>query len=160
MKTLLGLVGFGALTGVTALLGARTTWPGLAWYDRLEKPAFQPPEQAFGPVWTTLYAAIAISGWRVWRRAATPERQQALRWWLAQLALNGLWPWLFFEQRRPATALADSALLTGAVAAYTRAASRVDRAAAWLTVPYLAWSAFATALNAEIVRLNPNARKA
>jgi benzodiazapine receptor len=34
---------------------------------------------------------------------------------------------------------------------------RADRTAAVLLVPYAGWTAFATALNAEIVRLNPSA---
>jgi len=34
---------------------------------------------------------------------------------------------------------------------------RADRTAAVLLVPYAAWTAFATALNAQIVRLNPSA---
>jgi tryptophan-rich sensory protein len=41
-----------------------------------------------------------------------------------------------------------------AITAYTAAARKVDRPAAWLMSPYLAWVAFATLLNAEIVRLN------
>ena len=41
------------------------------------------------------------------------------------------------------------------LAAYTGAARQVDRGAAWMMVPYLAWVGFATALNEEIVRLNP-----
>ena len=41
------------------------------------------------------------------------------------------------------------------LAAYTAVARKVDTGAAWMMVPYLAWVGFASALNEEIVRLNP-----
>ncbi len=69
--------------------------------------------------------------------------------------MNAAWSPLFFGLRRPRAALVDAALLVAAIGAYARAASRVDRLAAALVLPYLAWSAFALALNGEIVRRNP-----
>lgn len=79
-------------------------------------------------------------------------------WWL-QLALNGLWPWLFFGMRRPRAALVDSALLLGTSAAFARSVRRVDRRASRLFVPYLGWLAFVTILNGDIVRRNPRIAK-
>jgi tryptophan-rich sensory protein len=61
---------------------------------------------------------------------------------------------LFFGARKPVVALGDISLMLTAIAAYTAAARKVDRPAAWLMTPYLMWVAFATILNAEIVRLN------
>ena len=63
-------------------------------------------------------------------------------------------PWLFFGWHKPRAALADIGLMAGSIAGYMLVARRVDRRAAWLMAPYLAWVAFAGALNAGIVRRN------
>ena len=150
----LGLVAFAALTAAVAALGARSSRPGI-WYRSLEKPAFTPPDRVFPVVWSVLYGLIAVSGWRVWRRRGRTGRGWALGLWTTQLGLNGAWSWLFFGQRRAHAALADVGLMLASIAAYAKAAERIDRPAALLMVPYLGWTAFATALNAEIVRRNP-----
>lgn len=124
------------------------------WFDELEKPSFNPPDQLFGPVWTFLYALIAISGARIWRSEPGEARTDALQLWSLQLALNAVWSPLFFGAKKPAFALADVALLLAAIGAFTRRAADVDRPAAWLMTPYIAWTTFATLLNAEFVRLN------
>lgn len=124
------------------------------WYGRLEKPSFNPPDFVFAPVWTALYALIAVSGYRVWSSDAGRERTQALTLWGAQLTLNAAWSPLFFGAKKPALALADLLTMLAAIASYTAAARKVDKPAAWLMSPYLAWVAFAALLNEEIVRLN------
>jgi tryptophan-rich sensory protein len=53
--------------------------------------------------------------------------------------------------------LGDIVALEGTITSYIAAARKVDRAAANAFIPYAAWVAFATVLNAEIVRLNPQA---
>jgi benzodiazapine receptor len=106
-------------------------------------------------VWTTLYALVAWSGWRVWSAAPSRERNTALRLWLSQLAANAQWSKLFFGQHRPNLALADVFALEGMLISYITAARKVDGAAAAAFIPYAAWVAFATVLNAEIAQLNP-----
>ncbi len=106
-------------------------------------------------MWTVLYGLIATSGWRIYRSSPGIERKQALRLWTGQLVLNGLWSELFFGKGWPSAALADSMCLLGVVTTYMRVARRVDEAAGTLFVPYAGWLAFATVLNAEIVRRNP-----
>lgn len=157
--SLLALAGFGLATAGAAWYGARYSRKGNRdlWYQSLDKPRFTPPDQAFPVVWTTLYALIAWSGWRVWSTAPSRERNHALRLWLSQLAANARWSELFFGQHRPASALADVLALEGSILAYIRAARKVDRAAGNAFIPYAAWVAFATVLNAEILRLNPQA---
>ena len=146
----------GAVAGV-AMLGSLFN-PGRGatreWYAQLEKPSFNPPDVVFAPVWTTLYALIAISGYRVWVSDAGRDRSRALALWGAQLILNGAWSPLFFGAKKPALAFGDILLMLAAIAWYTAAARKVDRPAAWLMLPYLAWVAFAAILNAAIVRLN------
>lgn len=162
-RTRSGWVGLGlsALCYGVAAVGAATMRgggsPKSLWYRVLRKPPLQPPNRVFGPVWSVLYGAIAYSGWKVWRAPKSPERSRALALWAAQLGLNGAWTPLFFGARRPKLALADLAALDAAATAYAAAAAEVDRTAALVVAPYLAWLGFATYLNAEIVARNPRA---
>ena len=154
-RSALGMGAFAAATAGAAHIAARSTAGGTQrWYRRLKKPPFQPPRAAFPIAWTALYALIAVSGWRVWRKPSGPSRSLALELWGVQLGLNAAWSWLFFGKRRKRTALADLALLWGSIAGYTAAATRVDKPAAAMMAPYLGWVAFAGALNGELVRRN------
>jgi tryptophan-rich sensory protein len=144
---------FSALTLGAALSGKQSNADQL-WFRRLRKPPFQPPAKAFAPVWTVLYGLIAVSGWRVWTAPAGPSRSKSLAWWGAQLGFNAAWSWLFFRKHQPRGALADNVALLGSIGAYIASTRNVDRPAAWLVAPYLAWVGFANVLNAEIVRRN------
>lgn len=150
----LGLLAFLGITAGVAAAGGRSARPGL-WYRLLDKPRVTPPGPVFPVVWTVLYGLIALSGWRVWMRRGRIGRAGALGLWATQLGLNGLWSWLFFGQRRARASLADVGLMLAATGAYAKAAERIDRPAAWMMTPYLGWTAFAAALNEEIVRRNP-----
>jgi len=155
--SLLALAGFGLATAGAAWYGARYSHNRKSenWYRGLEKPKFTPPDEVFPVIWTMLYSLIAWSGWRVWSAAPSRQRDLALKLWLSQLASNAGWSKLFFGQRRPTSALADVLTLEGSILGYIAAARKVDRAAGNAFIPYAAWVAFATVLNAEIVRLNP-----
>ena len=149
------------LSAVTAsaLLGTRfTPAPGTEvgeWYGSLEKSPLNPPPAVFGPVWTTLYALMAVAGYRIWnKRERSPERTRALALWPAQLALNAAWSPLFFGAKRPDLAMTDLIALMIALILFVRDASKVDKPAAWMFSPYVAWVAFAGVLNAEIIRRN------
>jgi benzodiazapine receptor len=156
-RSLLALAGFGLVTAGAAWYGARYSRNGNRdqWYRELDKPGFTPPDVVFPVVWTALYTMIAWSGWRIWSAAPSRERSAALRLWISQLAANARWSKLFFGEHRPKLALADILALEGTISSYIAAARRVDRAAANAFLPYGAWVAFATVLNAEIARRNP-----
>ncbi len=154
-RELAALVAFLALClGLGALGGIATAQSVGTWYATLAKPSFNPPDGVFAPVWTTLYALIAVSGWRVWRRRGAPGTRAAFVAYAAQLALNLAWSWLFFGQRMIGAALADIVLLLVAIVINALLFSRIDRVAAWLLAPYGAWVAFAAVLNLAIWRLN------
>lgn len=158
--TAAALLGFGALTAIVAAAGSLATQSSIdtPWYDSLEKPSFQPPTWVFGPVWTTLYALMTASVWKVWSAPDSPDRTEALGLWVTQLALNGAWSGLFFGAQNPSLALVDIGAMLAAISAYAVVAARVDTTASLLIAPYLAWTGIASALNFEIVRLNPPAQ--
>jgi tryptophan-rich sensory protein len=161
-KSLLALAGFGAAVAGAAWFGSRYSPKDPCtrlWYSRLDKPSYNPPDYVFPIVWSSLYALMAISGWRVWQEEDSPERSKALKLWAAQLASNAEWTRLFFGEHRPVRALADVAALETMIARYIATARKVDSTAALCFVPYAAWVGFATVLNADIARRNPDAWK-
>ena len=144
------------VVAAAASLGFLATIPNISpWYDELAKPAFNPPNAIFGPVWMALYVLMAYAFWRVLRlRGETLARRAAIWLFLAQLALNALWSFLFFGAHSPVMGLADIVpqwlLIVATVAAFLP----LDRRAALALVPLAVWVAFAGALNFAVWRLN------
>ena len=124
-----------------------------SWYAGLAKPSWNPPGWVFGPVWTVLYALMAVAGWLVWRRGGS-ESWLALRWFAVQLALNVGWSAVFFGLQMPGLAFVEILALWATIAATLRTSWRVSRPAGILLLPYLLWVSFAAALNFAIWRLN------
>ena len=120
------------------------------WYARLAKPSFNPPNWAFAPAWTMLYVLVAIAGWRTWEHGT----RAAFAVWLAQLLVNFAWSPTFFRAHRGDVALALILALFALILAFIGLQWEADRTAALLFVPYAAWVAFASALNAALLRLN------
>lgn len=146
-----------ASIGVLAVGGWLTTaGRGDGWYASLEKPPFQPPDWAFGPVWISLMLLTAIATWRIYeRRTSTrPAWRIAFSLYVLQLILNVGWSALFFYLHRPTAALVEIVVLDIVMAAMIATYARIDRIAAWLLVPYLLWLCLATALNGWIVANN------
>lgn len=137
------------VVGGGSLIGA-TNAPG-EWYASLDKPPFNPPDWIFGPVWTMLYVAIAVAGWRIWIKTRTGGAMTA--WWV-QLGLNFLWTPVFFTLHALGGALLVILVLLAAIVAFIVLTWDRDRIAALLFLPYAGWVAFATLLNASIWWLN------
>jgi benzodiazapine receptor len=155
-QPLLALLGFAAVTALAAVVGAKATTRGkLPWYRLIRKSPLNPPDWVFGPVWTTLFALTAVSGFRVWRSVPSPARSRALTLWTAQLALNANWSRLFFGQHRPKAAFVDLGAFLASVGGYVQQAEQVDKPAAYMMLPYLGWVSFAGYLNEEVIRKNP-----
>lgn len=154
-RTWLALLGFIVLCFTAAGIGGY--WTSLSqpgWYDELAKPSWTPPSWLFGPVWTTLYLAMAVAAWLVWRHGGWAGQRRPLTLFLVQLALNTAWSGLFFGLRSPGLGMLEIVILWLAILLTLRAFFRVDRVAGWLFVPYLLWVTFAAALNFAVWRLN------
>jgi len=139
---------------LAAGLGSLFTMVSLgSWYAGLAKPAWNPPAWVFGPVWTVLYALMAVAGWLVWRKGGAAS-WYALRWFAAQLVLNVAWSAIFFGLQMPSLAFAEILVLWLAIAATIMTSWQVSRFAGLLLTPYLVWVSFAAVLNFAIWRLN------
>jgi translocator protein len=152
LKAVLALAGWLLLCFSAASLGA-LFMPG-DWYGALKKPSWNPPGWIFGPVWTALYAMMAVAAWLVWKRGGFAAQRRPLTLFLVQLALNAGWTPLFFGLHWSGLAFAEIVLLWLAIAATLVAFWPVCRTAALLLAPYLAWVSFATVLNFTLWRLN------
>ncbi len=154
----MGLLSIAVLAGfLVACFAAAATGilfkPG-AWYERLRKPSWRPPNWLFAPVWTVLYLMIALAGWLVWRSAEFSGATTALALYALQLLLNALWTPVFFGLHRPDLGFAVIVALWLAIVATIVAFAPVNGIAALLMIPYLAWVSFASMLNFAIWRLN------
>lgn len=156
MRKIFSLAASLALAYAAAILGTLFTVPAIdSWYATLAKPALNPPDWVFAPVWTILYALMAIAAWRVYKRGERgPRRNLALFLYGVQLILNALWSIVFFGLHDPFSALIVILLLLLHIAGIVYLFYKLDRPAGFLFMPYLAWVAFATYLNISLVALN------
>lgn len=144
---------------VTAGLGGLASRPAQSvWFERLKKPGFQPPRQAFPIVWPILYTDIAVvsaSTIDTLKDRGEAEKARAYTRALAtNLVLNASWSWVFFNRRKLGFSAVVAAALTASSADLARRAAAVRPAAGAALAPYPMWCAFATVLSTRIWQLN------
>ncbi len=127
------------------------------WYQTLIKPDVQPPGWAFGVVWPTLYFLIGLAFAMVLHARGARSRGLAIGLFVTQFLVNLSWSPVFFGQHKVTTAFYIILVMIVLGIATTVAFAQVRKAAAWLMVPYLIWISFASILNFQIDRLNPDA---
>lgn len=144
--------------GITLLVGFiagfATASSVNGWYTTINKPAFNPPNWLFAPVWTTLYIMMGIALYLIWRLPASVSRNKAMLIFFVQLALNFSWSMIFFGLHSPGWALVDIVLMLITIILTITAFKPLSKPAAWLLAPYLLWVSFATVLNASVWYLN------
>lgn len=123
-------------------------------YGRLRQPSWAPPSWLFGPVWTTLYALMAVAAWLVWRSGPLSATRRALGFYVAQLVLNAAWTPLFFGLGWRGIAFVDITILWAILVITVVLFFRRSAVAGWLLVPYLLWTTFALCLNFAVWQLN------
>ncbi|MCF8037694.1 MAG: tryptophan-rich sensory protein [Desulfohalobiaceae bacterium] len=151
-RSAVGLICWIAVCMASGWIGSRFT-PG-EWYASLAKPAWNPPDSVFGPVWSVLYVLMGVAAWLVWRKAGFAGARVAIGLFIIQLFLNSLWSFLFFGVHQPGLAFIEMLVLWLVILATTTGFWRVSVPAGILLLPYLCWVGFAIALNFELWRLN------
>lgn len=154
-RQLLGLAAWLAVTFAAAAIGAAGSATAPEFYAELSRPGWTPPASVFGPVWTVLYALMAVAAWLVWRSHGLDGARGALALYLVQLAANALWSWLFFAWHRGGLALGEIVILWVLILATLVLFARRSPTAAVLLVPYLAWVTFASVLTWALWQRNP-----
>jgi benzodiazapine receptor len=143
-----------AICLIVGFLGSIFTTKSIpAWYKKLKKPSFNPPNWIFGPVWTTLYVLMGISFYIVWNKNAVGSNV-AIIIFLIQLFLNFLWSLLFFGLKKPFYAFIEIVVLWILILINIIYFFRIAPVSAYLLIPYIFWVSFAAILNYKIFRLN------
>lgn len=126
------------------------------WFIALDKPSIFPPPAAFGVVWPLLYTLMGLAAAMVCAAWGSRYRAPAILAFVLQLLVNLAWSPVFFARHEITLALYVILVLDVAVVVTIVLFWKVRRAAALLLVPYLLWIGFATVLNYEFLRLNPD----
>ena len=151
----LGLVGWLVLCFAAAAIGGLASANAGEFYTQLNLPSWAPPPWLFAPVWTLLYAMMAVSAWLIWTERGWVKGRLPLRLFVVQLAANALWTWLFFEWRLGAVAFVEIVALWLLIAGTAVVFWRIHKLAGALLLPYLLWVSFAAALNYALWQGNP-----
>jgi translocator protein len=138
-----------------AAIGGLASLHAADFYTALTRPHWSPPAWLFGPVWSVLYTLMGVAVWLVWREGAWHRHATALNLFVAQLAVNASWSWLFFAWHMGVAACVEIVVLWWLIIATTIAFWRVRAWAGVLMLPYLAWVGFASALSFAIWYMNP-----
>jgi len=125
------------------------------WYQALIKPAWAPPSSLFGPVWTALYAIIAVSFGAVFYKVFTHK----LPWPVAlpfalNLAFNFAFTPLQFGLKNNLLAAIDILLVLATLIWALIVIYPYARWIALVNIPYALWVCFATVLQVTITYLN------
>lgn len=152
IKAILFIIGCEA----AGIFGTIFTMPSItSWYSTLTKPALNPPNWIFGPVWTTLYALMGISAFLIWQKGfEKKEVKKALAVFLLQLVLNMIWTPVFFGLHNTGVAYGIIVALWISIIWTIIKFYKINRLAAYLLIPYLLWVSFASYLNFSIWTLN------
>ena len=125
------------------------------WYSTLIKPSWAPPSWLFGPVWTVLYAIIAVSFCTVFYKTFAGR----LSWIIAlpfvlNLIFNFAFTPLQFGLKNNLLAAIDIVLVLATLIWVLVAIWPNMRWVAYINIPYLLWVSFATILQLTITYLN------
>ena len=124
-------------------------------YTEIVKPPLSPPAILFPVVWTILYVLMGISSAMIFLSPANrDENKLAFILYFLQLALNFIWPIVFFNFKDFKLAFVIIVFLWYAILRMILVFLSINKNAAFLQIPYLLWVTFATYLNLAIVLLN------
>ena len=143
------------LTEAVGALSGFLTREGTEIYkETIVKPPLSPPAILFPIVWAILYALMAIAVARTQLKGKSTLQERCLLIYILQLAFNFCWSIYFFNFQAFGFALIWLMVLWGLIIWMALSFRKVDKAAAWLIVPYLLWVTFAAYLNAGVYLLN------
>lgn len=144
-----------ATTFTAGAIGSLATIPNIpSWYAALEKPALNPPNWVFGPVWSVLYVLIGVALALIILKSGKHSKKKAYFWFGLQLALNALWSLVFFGLHSPWLGVIVIIALVAGIVVTIREFYHINKYPAWLLVPYLAWVCFAAYLTIGVALLN------
>ena len=143
-----------AIPQIIGFLSALLTVGTMEKYKNLIQPSFAPPGRIFGPVWTLLYALMGYASYRIWKKRDSYDVKSALTYYGLQLIFNFAWSLIFFRFELRGIAFIEILILLLLIIITTVKFFKIDKIAAYLMFPYIAWVSFATVLNYAVWVLN------
>jgi benzodiazapine receptor len=129
------------------------------WYPSLKKPKYTPPNQVFGPVWTTLYILMGISVFFTWQEGLSNNYVLlAFTLFWVQLVFNALWSIIFFGMKSKGGGVFIIIILWLLILATIITSFRISLLAGVLLIPYIIWVSTASYLNIGIWWLNKSVK--
>ena len=122
------------------------------WYSVLNKPAFNPPDWIFAPVWTTLYLMMTVAVWIFWH--TKNKNINTIYIYFIHLIFNTTWSVVFFVFHNMVLALIVLIILIALIINLILRFKRVNMFSVYLMIPYLLWCCFALILNTSLVMIN------
>ena len=122
-------------------------------YKDLNRPPLSPPSWIFPVVWTILYILMGISSYIVYE-SDSELKNKALTVYIIQLAVNFIWPILFFNLEMFLLSFVWLLILLALIIYMILLFYKISPIAAYLQIPYLLWIVFAGYLNLMIFILN------
>ncbi|XP_053201692.1 translocator protein-like isoform X1 [Panonychus citri] len=159
VKTTILIICAVALPNLIGWAGSNFTRAAIpTWYEKLKRPSWRPPNIAFPIVWTALYTTMGAASYLIYRDGGgfNGPARLPLTVYGVNLILNGLWTPLFFGAKRIDLALADILALIGVIGGCVATFYPVNKTAAYMMIPYLLWTSFASLLNFKIWLDNPS----
>ena len=117
------------------------------WYNKLNKPLFNPPSEIFMPVWIILYIMIFISLILFLRGGFYKTKIIPLIFFLIQIILNFSWTGIFFGVKDINFALVIIVLMWIFILMTIISFYRYSKASSIILIPYFLWVTFALYLN-------------
>ena len=135
-------------------LSALFTRNGMQYFSQaVNQPALSPPSWIFPVVWTILFLMMGTASYII-AVSKHPARKKALGAYALQLALNFLWPVLFFNLKAYLISFFWIILLWLLVWLTFTRFFKINNTAGKLLIPYLLWLVFAAYLNFGVYLLN------
>jgi len=156
IMNIIALVIWIMISFLPGVIGSLATTPNIpTWYAALNKPFFNPPAWVFGPVWTLLYLLMGVAAYLVWSKGFENNAVKlALTLFIIQLALNGLWSFLFFGQHWLLISFIEIIALWFFILLTILKFYTLSPIAGLMLIPYMLWVSFASILNFSFWWLN------
>ena len=122
------------------------------WYYNLIKPAFNPPNWIFGPVWTLLYIMMSVAAWLAYKKSKNSNKILIVHF--VHLLINASWSYVFFYYKQIFLASFIISIIIFFILYLMVLYSKYSKPSVVLMLPYFAWSTFALYLNSTIYILN------
>lgn len=117
-------------------------------YSRINLPDLAPPAIVFPIVWTILYLMMGVSLF------INRENKKNMMIFYIQLAINYLWVFMFFMFEMFLGSFILIIILAVMILYTILEFYKHDKTSAFMLIPYLIWTVFASYLNWQIFMLN------